>query len=79
MTPQPLLDTSFGLTAKMAGRQPTTGLKRSGRNSSAGLEAMRGSYFTALIFSSAPFGHSLAYLSRYFFWANVRKAFWSGV
>ena len=38
----------------------------------------RGGY-RALMRSSAPFGHSLPYLSTYFFCANVRKAAMSGV
>ena len=35
--------------------------------------------YRELIRSSAPFGHSLPYLSTYFFCANVRKAAMSGV
>ena len=35
--------------------------------------------YSALIRSSAPLGQSWPYLSRYFFWANVRNALRSGV
>src|SRR5512135_955260 len=39
----------------------------------------RPSGYSALMRSSAPFGHSAPYLARYFFWAKVLNAFRSGV
>jgi len=63
--------------ARVRSMSRRTGAARSRREPAAA--AAPGDGYSALMRSSAPFGHSLPYLSTYFFCANVRNAAMSGV